>query len=165
MGFALNHLFSENDARLDEVLVSVRRARREDEHKAMRDLSDKVVRLIEGQRSSGESFLALAPFDGFADTAYDQFMRSVRLARIRLNPIVEALEATKHALADRRTVRHWLWSYARLVPMSIADSALLVWLMTRTAWRKLLARLSTRITTRRSNGFFGAGKVDGRNTP
>ncbi|MFK4706180.1 hypothetical protein ABIC83_003019 [Roseateles asaccharophilus] len=171
MGFALDHLFADSDARLDGVLESVRREKRAAEGKSAREQAGQVLHQIERHRWLDlDAFPALdvahavVPFN-FEGSPYDELMRRLRLARLQLNPIAEALEAAQHVDRDRRTVRYWLQRYARMTPRTVADSALLMWLMVRTAWRKLLARLSTRITTRRSSGFFGVHKVDGRNTP
>lgn len=168
MDLAFSHCFAEQDARLDDVLSALRRERAFAEGKEARSLADRAVREIERQR-----YLRRGPVPSvkelldsvLAASPYEQIMREVKRAQHALNPIMSAIEAARHAVEDRRIVRHLLAFHISHAAKVASKSALVLWTRAKGLWRKLLARASVRYPTRRANGFFGSDKVDGRNLP
>lgn len=172
MDLFLNHCFAEHDIRLDDVLAALRRERKDGQGKETRNLALRALREIERQRDLCrgptrlrtdsqdllETFLAAA-------SPYDQLMAAVKRAKHSLNPIMDAIEAARHAVGDRLVVRHLLAHHITHAARIASKSALLLWTRAKGHWRKLLARASVRFPIRRANGFFGSDKVDGRNLP
>jgi hypothetical protein len=168
MDLAFSHCFAEQDVRLDDVLSALRRERTFAAGKEARSLADRAVREIERQRYQRrgpvlsveellDSVLAASP--------YGQITQGVKRGRHALNPIMSAIEAARHAVEDRRIVRHLLAFHISHAAKVVSKSALVLWTRAKGLWRKLLARASIRYPARRANGFFGSDKVDGRNLP
>ena len=167
MDNAFTHLFADHDARLDGVLSTLRREQREAEGSTARTLVTKAVREIERHRGRSLGRTTFEQFleEAIAASPYEQLMRAVRLAKQRLNPIAEALQAEFHAAEDRRVVRHLLALHRTHAAKIASKWAVLLWLTALSILRQRLARVAARFPIRRANGFFGADKVDGRNIP
>lgn len=169
MDLAFNHLFADHDSCLESMLHALRRERRHAQGRTARGLAEQALREIELLRDCRGLSNCKTPEqwleDALAASPYEQFKRAVQEGRHRLNPIAEAMDAARNAVEDRRALRHLLALHITHAAKVARKSAVLVWAMARTVWRKLLARVLARFPIRRANGFFGVSKVDGRNAP
>lgn len=169
MDLAHSHLFAGTDARLDSMLSGLRIAQRALESVTERDKAWRALQEIVSYRDRVLSEVAaikrgLGITDG--PSAFEAYLRICR-APNPLNPVAEALDAYRHAVVDREALRRLLDEhYSGPVCFKATNrSAFVAWLMARTVWRRLLACIAVRLPIRGSRGFFGASKVDGRNTP
>ena len=170
MTLVLNHLFADNDARLDGVLSTLRREAQRADRRASRNLADRAIQQVEQLRGRGVGQTpsvdeSVNRVISVVSSNYEQYIRLVLRGRFRLSPMCGALEAARNVVEDCRIVRHLLAFHATHAAHVSRNSAILVWALARNFWLKLVAKASSRFPTRRANGFFGADKVDGRNLP
>lgn len=172
MDISLRHCFAEHDARLDDVLHLLRGESRHGNGRRARGLAARALQQVKRQRH-------IFSLDGVDDVARRVARTSLRqevrreieiwvggqAKQLRLNPVMEALDATWHAVEERRVVRHLLVLHLSQAAKVASKSALLIWALARDVWRMLAAQARIRFPNLRANGFFGADKVDSRNLP
>lgn len=174
MDISLRHCFAEHDARLDDVLLLLRGESRHGNGRRARGLAARALQQVKRQRHIF-SLDGVEMGDVARRLARASFRQEVRreievwvggqAKQLRLNPVMEALDATWYAVEERRVVRHLLVFHLSRAAKVASKSALLIWALARDVWRKLAAQARIRFPNLRANGFFGADKVDGRNLP